>query len=293
MIEVLRRFFPLPVGNKEPSVPVGERVYAVGDIHGRLDLFEALIDAIERDDANGRPLRSTVILLGDLIDRGPDSAGVIARAREWGKARKLHILAGNHEEMFLESLKRPDVLRHFLRFGGRETLLSYGIQPRARTKSELAALQDLMAHYIPAEDLDFIRSFEELVVIGNYAFVHAGILPGVPLKQQQGQDMRWIREPFLSHEDLHTHVVVHGHTITERAVVRPNRIGIDTGAFNSGRLTALVLEGAGRRLIQTKVKKKKGIVTLDKPAEMETPAEAKAQAEADAQARRRPRSEDE
>lgn len=269
MIESLRKFFTFPAGNREPSVPVGRRVYAVGDIHGRLDLFEAMIEAIERDSAHGRPLRSTVILLGDLVDRGPDSAGVIARAREWQKTRDLRILAGNHEEMFLESFKRMEVLRHFLRFGGRETLLSYGIQPRARTKAEMAALQHLMAEHIPAEDVEFLRSLEELVVIGDYAFVHAGIAPGVALKQQQGQDMRWIREPFLSHMDPHSHIVVHGHTITERAVIRLNRIGIDTGAFNTGRLTALVLEGTGRRFIETKVKKKKGVVTLDRKAEAE------------------------
>ncbi len=273
MIQTLRNLFSLPKGNKEPSVPVGRRIYAVGDIHGRLDLFEAMIEAIERDEAHGRPLRSTVILLGDLVDRGPDSAGVLARAREWQKARDLRILTGNHEEMFLESFKHTEVLRHFLRFGGRETLLSYGIQPRARNRTEMIALQELMARHIPAEDLQFIRSFEELVVIGNYAFVHAGIAPGVALKQQQGQDMRWIREPFLSHQEPHSHVVVHGHTITEEVVIRPNRIGIDTGAFNTGRLTALVLEGTGRRFIETKVKKKKGVVThnvtLDRKAEAE------------------------
>ena len=258
MMQSLRQLFSVPGKGKPPSIPVGQRIYAVGDIHGRDDLFAATIEAIEHDDAQARTARTTVILLGDLVDRGPDSAGVIARARAWQQERKVRILAGNHEEMFVESFRRKDVLRHFLRFGGRETLLSYGIQQGARNKAEFAALQELMAAHVPPEDIDFIKTFEELIVVGDYAFVHAGIAPQVALKHQQGLDLRWIREPFLSHEDRHSHIIVHGHTIFDRAVFRPNRIGIDTGAFNTGRLTTLVLEGTGRRLIETKVRKTKG-----------------------------------
>ena len=256
MIQSLRQLFALPTRSREPKVPSGKRIYAIGDIHGRDDLFAAMIDAIEQDAQSASA--SLVILLGDLVDRGPDSAAVIARARRWQQQRPVRILAGNHEEMFVESFRRKDVLRHFLRFGGRETLLSYGIQPRARTKAEFASLQELMAQVVPKADLDFSRGFEEMIVIGDYAFVHAGIAPEVALKQQQPVDLRWIREPFLSHEGLHSHVIVHGHTIYDRAVVLPNRIGIDTGAFDSGRLTALVLQGAERKLIETKVRKKKG-----------------------------------
>ncbi|WEK46092.1 MAG: metallophosphoesterase [Candidatus Andeanibacterium colombiense] len=256
MIQTIRQLFNLSRGGKAPGVPAGRRIYAIGDIHGRDDLFEAMIEAIEADAASGPS--STVILLGDLVDRGPDSAAVVARARRWQQQREVRILSGNHEEMFLESFRRKDVLRHFLRFGGAETLLSYGIQPRARTKTEMAALQDLMSRAVPDEDLEFIRGFEEMIIIGGYAFVHAGIVPEVALKQQQGQDLRWIREPFLSYPGAHSHVIVHGHTIYDRAVIRPNRIGIDTGAFDSGRLTALVLEGTDRRLIETKVRDKKG-----------------------------------
>jgi len=264
MIQALRQIFGLAPTNCPPAIPAGQRVYAIGDIHGRDDLFAALIEGIERDDAAASRARSTVILLGDLVDRGPDSAGVLARARQWQQEREVRILAGNHEEMFIESFRNKDVLRHFLRFGGRETLLSYGIQPRARTRAEMDALQALMAQVIPARDLDFIRGFEELVEIGGYAFVHAGIAPDIPLKQQKGQDLRWIREPFLSHEGQYSHVIVHGHTINEEATVRPNRIGIDTGAFNSGRLTAVVLEGTSRRFIETKVKRTGDIKILER-----------------------------
>ena len=255
MIQAIRQIFGRKTIIGIPAIPAGERIYAIGDVHGRADLLEAMIEAIELDDASAARARSTVILLGDLVDRGPDSAKVLNLAKAWQEHRQVRILCGNHEEMFLESFRRKDVLQHFLRFGGRETLLSYGIQPRSRTKSELEALQALMAQVIPEEDLAFMRSFEEMIVVGDYAFVHAGIAPEVALKQQKPQDLRWIREPFLSHEARHSHVIIHGHTIYERAEVRDNRIGIDTGAFESGRLTALVLEGTGRRFIETKVKK--------------------------------------
>ncbi len=233
------------------GVPAGTRVYAIGDIHGRRDLFEAIIDAIERDDAASQHARTEVILLGDLVDRGPDSAGVLSLAREWGTGRSVRMIAGNHEEMFLASFRDREVLRRFLRFGGRETLLSYGIEPGTRPDGDLRPLQRLMQEKIPREDLEFIRSFEDLIIMGDYAFVHAGIAPGVSVGQQSLQDLRWIREPFLSHPEMHSHVIVHGHTIVDHAEFHRNRIGIDTGAFHSGCLTALVLESTARRLIET------------------------------------------
>jgi len=168
--------------------------------------------------------------------------------------RNLRIIAGNHEEMFLQSFHDTEVLRYFLRYGGRETLLSYGLEAgRPLTEKDLRSVQAAMEAQVPTEDLLFVAGFEDVIEIGNYAFVHAGIRPDLPLEEQSLQDLRWIREPFLSHEGAHSHVVVHGHTIHEDAEFRPNRIGIDTGAFKSGRLTALVLEGTGRKLIETEV----------------------------------------
>ncbi len=239
-----------------PSIPPGRRVYAVGDIHGRLDLFATLIEAIEADDAAAQHAQTTVILLGDLVDRGPESAGVIARARAWQMQRDLRIIAGNHEEMFLESFANADVLRNFLRWGGRETLQSYGIEtgePGEANPVGLDDVQRMMAAQVPAEDIAFIRSFEDYIVMGEYAFVHAGIAPGVPLENQSIKDLRWIREQFLLYSRPHSHFVVHGHSIYGEPALYANRIGIDTGAFQSGRLTALVLEGTGRRLIETHV----------------------------------------
>lgn len=232
-----------------PAVPPGQRIYAIGDIHGMLDQFSTLIDAIEADDAAAGPARTTVILLGDLIDRGPDSAGVVALARNWQNRRKVRILAGNHEEMFLASFEKTGILRQFLRFGGRETILSYGIDPEIFRLASLEELQHLMFEAVPRADLAFLRSFEDCIMIGDYMFVHAGILPDQEPEKQALHDLRWIREPFLSHEGRHSHVVVHGHTITQEVDERQNRIGIDTGAYMYGRLTALVLEGTQRRYI--------------------------------------------
>jgi serine/threonine protein phosphatase 1 len=259
MIQSIRHILGLKARERGPAIPAGQRVYAVGDIHGRLDLFDAMIAAIERDDAAGSPARTTIVLLGDLVDRGPDSAGVVARARQWQRRREVRILCGNHEEMFLASFDNREVLRHFLQFGGRETLASYGVEVEQGKKKDYRALQAQMREKVPADDLAFLSDLEDFVVIGGYAFVHAGILPEILIEKQSQQDLRWIREPFLSFEERHSHVVVHGHTVYDEAELRANRIGIDTGAFSSGRLTALVLEGTGRRLIQTQVSK--GVVT--------------------------------
>lgn len=251
MIKTIRKLFRAPPERAPAAVPAGERVYAVGDIHGRRDLLDCLIHAIDEDDAQRAPARTTVILLGDLIDRGPDSAGVIAAAREWAMRRRVRIIAGNHEEMLLLAFHKEDVLRSFLRHGGRETVLSYPVDRGAYAEADFEGVQALMREAIPPADLEFIRGFEDVIRIGDYLFVHAGIAPEVPIEEQRPGDLRWIREPFLSHSGDHGCVVVHGHTITDDTVLRPNRIGIDTGAYFSGRLTALCLEGTGRWLIET------------------------------------------
>lgn len=250
MLQTLRQIFSR--GERAPAhaLPDGKRVYAVGDIHGRLDLFEALVAAIDADDAAAVPADTTVILLGDLVDRGPDSAGVIALAREWQRRREVRILGGNHEEMFLRSFRDLEMFRHFLRHGGRETVLSYGVDRARFAQTSLEEAQDLMRETVPAEDIAFLESFEDMVRIGDYLFVHAGIDPRAPIEEQKRHDLRWIREPFLSHPEPYGLVVVHGHTICDDPEDRGNRIGIDTGAYMSGRLTALVLEGTARRYIE-------------------------------------------
>jgi serine/threonine protein phosphatase 1 len=251
MISTIRKLLGAASAAPRAAVPGGQRVYAVGDIHGCDAQFKNLIDAIEADDAARGPAETTVILLGDLVDRGPDSAGVVRRARDWQRRRKVRILAGNHEEMFLESFASREVLRQFLRHGGRETLLSYPLDPEAYAEADFATTQRLMNEAVTPEDRAFLRDFEDAIVIGDYLFVHAGIRPGVEIEAQSLSDLRWIREPFLSHRESFGPIVVHGHTITDEPVLRANRIGIDTGCYASGRLTALGLQGSARWILET------------------------------------------
>ena len=250
MFERLRQFFRPSDDPPSSTIPTGQRVYAVGDVHGRLDLFAALVEAIEANDAARGAADTTIVLLGDLVDRGPDSAGVIAMARQLQARRKVRIIAGNHEEMFLQSLDDADVLKHFLRYGGRETVLSYAVDPVRYRDATLEQAQQMFRDAVPEDDLAFIAGFEDHVLIGDYLFVHAGIRPGAPIESQRSSDLRWIREPFLSHAGDHGLIVVHGHTITDDVDIRPNRIGIDTGAYQSGRLTALGLEGSAQWLVE-------------------------------------------
>lgn len=251
VLSAVKKFFGTqPRQSAMPRPPEGERYYVIGDIHGRFDLFEALVAAIDADDREAGSAMTTAVLLGDLVDRGADSAGVIRLARDWGQQRNVRYLAGNHEEMFLESFEDKEVLRHFLKHGGRETILSYGIPKKEFDKLSVSDMFDALPSLIPLEDRQFLDSFEEMIIAGDYLFVHAGINPLVPLDQQTRKDMLWIRDRFLKHEGELPKVVVHGHTIFDEVMDRGSRIGIDTGAFRSGVLTALVLDGEERRTIQ-------------------------------------------
>ena len=250
MLDSLRQMFKSKPKGRLPAVPDGTRYYVIGDIHGRLDLFKALIKAIEEDDAEQPSAKTEIILLGDLVDRGPDSAGVIARTRKWQKKRTVRVLAGNHEEMFLEAFKKPDVLRHFLKHGGRETIMSYGVSKKQFNAMTLDELFAKLPQIVPKSERKYIASFEDMIIAGDYLFVHAGIDPKTPIDAQKRSDMLWIRDRFLSHEGPLEKVVVHGHTIFDTVMDCGNRIGIDTGAFRSGVLTALVLEADQRRILQ-------------------------------------------
>lgn len=252
MLEALRSIFRSPAKEVSnlPSVPAGTRYYVIGDIHGRLDLYEALIGAIEADDAARPGAETHMILLGDLVDRGPDSAGVIERTRQWQKQRSVRVLAGNHEEMFLTSFEKPEILRHFLKHGGAETVMSYGVSKKQFNAMTLEELFTALPQLIPQADLDYLADFEECIVAGDYLFVHAGIDPSVPIDAQRRKDMLWIRDRFLDHEGPLEKVVVHGHTIFDKVMDCGNRIGIDTGAFRSGVLTAIALEGDQKRILQ-------------------------------------------
>jgi len=236
----------------EPQGAKGARAYAIGDIHGRLDLLDELLATIVDEERRRPEARTFIILLGDLIDRGPDSAGVVERLRtiDWGYARPVFI-AGNHEEMLLRILgDEPELVHDWLSYGGLECAQSYGV-PIAQLvgQSSEHAVAMLRGH-IPQSHIDFLSDFSDSFRFGDYLFVHAGIRPGVPIEQQSLDDLRWIREDFLEKERSDGLVVVHGHTIVTRPEERPGRIGIDTGAYRQGCLTALMIDGRERRFFQ-------------------------------------------
>ena len=236
-----------------PTAPTGRRAYAVGDVHGRLDLLDELLWRIESDDAARPSARVTIVFLGDLIDRGPESAQVVERLRRYRPAfAKTVFLMGNHEEVLLRILSgETGLLADWLRFGGADCARSYGIDPKEIEAHGAASAVKLLRQAIPKEHAKFLESFVDTASFGKYLFVHAGIRPGIPLSHQQPQDLRWIRLPFLDDETDHGCVVVHGHTITEAVDERENRIGLDTGAYRTGVLTALGVEANERWLLQT------------------------------------------
>lgn len=249
---MFRRLFSFSGATERPPViPPGRRVYAVGDIHGRLDLLDAALAGIVADDAGRAPAETTLIFLGDLVDRGPASAGVIERLRTLASyGGDVRFLLGNHEEVFLLALDGDvQAVRLFCRIGGHETLMSYGVSDDAFEGLDYPEVADRLQALVPPAHRDFLASFEALIEIGDYAFVHAGVRPGIPFAEQTPEDLRWIREPFLDHRGMLEKVVVHGHTISTEVEFRPNRIGIDTGAYRTGRLTALGLEGEDRWIV--------------------------------------------
>ncbi|WP_420141539.1 metallophosphoesterase family protein [Sphingomonas sp.] len=243
---------PAPEG-PAPSIPPGLRVYAIGDVHGRFDLLARLLARIEADDAGRTPAESHIVLLGDLIDRGPESRAVIDHLLHHQPAfATFHFVMGNHEEMLLRFADDPDAtgMEQFLRYGGRETFESYDVPQRMLDLPDYYTNADLVG-FIPAEHLDFLRAGRHGIRFGDYFFAHAGIRPGVPIEEQAESDLRWIRGDFLTSEADHGVTVVHGHTVVRTPDVRTNRIGIDTGAYATGILTALGLEGTERWWLNT------------------------------------------
>jgi len=235
------------------AVPDGRRIYGVGDIHGRLDLLEQLLEAIEEDDSARGRAASEIIFLGDLVDRGPDSRGVVDRLIALAAGpRPVRFLMGNHEQVLLRALE-GDVraLRFLIRIGGRETLLSYGISDDEYRSLDYQELARRAQERVPKEHVDFLAAFEKWIEIGDYLFVHAGLRPGVAISEQSASDLCWIRDDFLNHRESFGKMVVHGHSITEEVDVRANRIGIDTGAFATGKLTAIGLEEDQRWFLST------------------------------------------
>jgi serine/threonine protein phosphatase 1 len=227
-----------------PCTPAGRRIYAVGDVHGRADLLSELFMRVD-DDLRARPtINSVQVFLGDYIDRGPNSRQVIDLLIARQRRRDVIFLKGNHEDCALRFLSDPTVLPAWQSIGGIQTLLSYGVMPTRGDDPEsqykvLIALREAM----PDSHRRFIGGLALSFACGDFFFVHAGVRPGIPLQTQSQRDLLWIRDDFLLHEEDFGMVVVHGHTPIYKLEIRSNRINIDTGAYATGQLTCLVLEG--------------------------------------------------
>ena len=239
------------------SLPAGIRLYAVGDVHGHIAELDALLDKIRSDHQRRGPVSSALLVfLGDYIDRGPDSKAVISRLLDLsspaGGGFTCHCLMGNHEASLLQFLDNPQQSELWFQYGALETLASYGVSPlTGHSRPERRTdMRDQLLAALPSSHLDFFRSLPPCLHLGEYLFVHAGIRPGLLPEEQAPDDMIWMREPFLSSTANHGVMVVHGHTITEKPDLQKNRIGIDTGVYESGCLTALGLEGTQQWLLQ-------------------------------------------
>jgi serine/threonine protein phosphatase 1 len=236
-----------------PRVPSGTRVYAIGDIHGRADLLDELHRAILAD-ADSAPERRVAIYLGDYVDRGLQSRLVVDMLLDdpLPGFERIH-LKGNHEAALLDFLGDIRVGPGWTQFGGAATLMSYdaGRVTSDAPEAAFAAAQKAFAERLPSDHRAFFESLPLRHEEGDYLFVHAGVRPGIPLDRQVEEDLLWIRNEFLDWREPFERIVVHGHTITDEPDVRGNRIGIDTGAFATGRLTCLVLEGTERRFLST------------------------------------------
>jgi serine/threonine protein phosphatase 1 len=225
-------------------IPDGLRVYAVGDVHGCKSQMVDLLDAIQRH-RQGHTGLTHLVFLGDLVDRGPNSAGVLEYLLNSDlPADDVTFIMGNHEEFMLDCYDgRVGSYGPWLQYGGLETMASYGVTREEISSSDFD-LAAVMKRTVSPDHIAFMRSFQDTLRLGDYLFLHAGNRPGTALEHQTPADLRWIRDEFLADERDYGFTVVHGHTISPKIERHRNRIGVDTGCFRSGILSALVLEGA-------------------------------------------------
>ncbi|MFN3512580.1 MAG: metallophosphoesterase family protein [Phenylobacterium sp.] len=242
---------------RPPPTTGGRLVYAVGDIHGRLDLLNPLIETIVADAVSLRPQRKPLLVfLGDYVDRGPASAGVVERILKlsYKPAFEVRTLKGNHEEALLQFLEDPEFGQTWATHGGLATLAAYGVQaPAGRLDADgWRRASEAFGAALPASHRAFYKSLELTVEAGDYLFVHAGVRPGVPLNAQAERDLLWIRGEFLDAAGPFDKVVVHGHTPMEEPQILDHRLGLDTGAYATGVLTAVRLYGEERKILQAR-----------------------------------------
>lgn len=231
-------------------IPDGQRIYAVGDIHGMADLLQALLIKIESDIAEHPEEEARIVFIGDYIDRGMDSRGVIDYLVSDKVPAPSTFLLGNHEECLLQFLEEPEVIEEWRHFGGLETLNSYGVDiGDVRRGRGYGRARDELLGQLPDTHLRFLSALLPSTEIGGYYFCHAGARPGVPLAQQARSDLLWMRDEFLNFDGGFEKVVVHGHTPCEEVYLGSNRINVDTGAYATGRLSGVCLSGAEQRVI--------------------------------------------
>lgn len=242
----------LRVGGHLPSIPKGLRIYAVGDIHGRLDLLEKLLCLIKTDLTQHPTKRAVHVFLGDYIDRGSWSRETIDRLIKHGEENESIFLRGNHELIAIACLSDRAKIDQWLRLGGMMTLASYGVAAELfANRKQIAEMQLAFHNALSPAHFQFFRSLRNSFSCGDYFFAHAGARPHVELSRQSESDLLWIRGEFLSSAYDFGKIIVHGHTPTRDVEVRANRINIDTGAFATGRLTCLVLEEKAVSVIDT------------------------------------------
>jgi len=237
-----------------PRLPAGEMIFAVGDIHGCIDLLQMMQQKIYDYAAAYSGYRKTVVYLGDYVDRGPDPAAVVDQLLSgMGDDFTVICLRGNHEQMMLDFLDQSDIGGAWLDYnnGGRCTIASYGVaEPKYFT--DLQKTQQEFKSALPPDHLEFFHHLPLSYGIGDYFFTHAGVHPGRSLDKQLNQDLLWIREPFLSSNNDYGKVVVHGHTIVAHPEFKSNRVAVDTGAYWSGVLSAVVLHEDRHDFLQVK-----------------------------------------
>ena len=239
-------WLPRLLRRNQPCVLLHDtRVYAIGDIHGRLDLLSRLVRQIEHDSGNAGHQAYRVVILGDFIDRGPGSKKIIELFKRLSREENFHVLQGNHEAIMVDAYNgNHDAMSLWLEHGGLATLASLGVDITTVDTSDTLTLLRSFREVCPASMITWLASLPRSVQIGRYTFVHAGIRPGVDLDKQQANDQLWIREEFTESDADHGAIIVHGHTIYEDGVCfRKNRIGVDTGAYRTNRLSAVALEG--------------------------------------------------
>lgn len=233
-----------------PGTEPGRRIYCVGDIHGRLDLLDGMLGRITADLAEDPVSDVLFVFLGDYLDRGPSGYGVVDRLATLSTIVPTVFLKGNHEAVLIDFLWQPLVLPFWKSMGGYQTLLSYGLVPPLQpTERDCQQVAEALIAAMPDSHRGFFEALRLSHTDGDYLFAHAGIAPGRPLEAQTEHDLLWIRDAFLTSTRRHDKFVVHGHTPVKEPEIRPNRINIDTGAYATGRLTCLVLDGNVRRFL--------------------------------------------